>query len=161
MSQIAIHTHIKSRYRARGRESLIKRAALCAIQVGNPSLLRDEGGREMSIVLSDDAHLHELNLAFRGMDKPTDVLSFEGASIAPRYLGDIVISMDRCAEQAQKANARKRSARKSDYTTDDELALLVVHGTLHLLGYDHETNAQDKAIMWSAQKHALQLLKTQ
>lgn len=119
---------------------------------------------EWSISLTDDAELHRLNLQFRDMDKPTDVLSFgserylEGKlkpefkvdpvqTGTPEYLGDIVISMERCTEQA----------RIGGHDTESELALLVVHGTLHLLGYDHNTRTR-KARMWSAQTHALQSL---
>lgn len=109
---------------------------------------------ELSIRLTDDAELHALNAHYRGMDKPTDVLSFGSEAwrdgvrgmntTEVEYLGDIVISMDRCAAQAEAGG----------HAVDEELALLVVHGTLHLLGYDHDTAARKKR-MWQQQAHAL------
>jgi len=104
---------------------------------------------EVVAVISDDAALHDLNARFRGIDAPTDVLSFaddtrgpfaDGSGKFPRYLGDIVISIDRAREQAEAAGA----------TVEQELQLLTVHGVLHLLGYDHAEPAE-KATMWAAQ----------
>jgi probable rRNA maturation factor len=111
---------------------------------------------EVVIVMSDDKALQELNRRFRGIDRPTDVLSFSDdtrgpfaniASGQPYYLGDVVISVERAEAQAQTAEA----------TVLQELQLLVVHGMLHLLGYDHET-PQDKAQMWAAQDAVLERL---
>lgn len=92
---------------------------------------------EVSIVLVDDEEMHELNKHYRGIDKPTDVLSFsqlegETPEIAdmPVVLGDIVISVDTAGKQAEQ---RGRAL-------SDELDLLVVHGMLHLLGYDDQTD---------------------
>ncbi|MDF1514566.1 MAG: rRNA maturation RNase YbeY [Anaerolineae bacterium] len=111
---------------------------------------------EMIVVVTDDAALHELNRRFRSVDAPTDVLSFSndnrGPYVAlggdfPRDLGDVVISLERAQVQAADAGAELNA----------EMQLLVVHGTLHLLGYDHETS-QEKAIMWAAQEQILKLL---
>jgi probable rRNA maturation factor len=124
-------------------------AALAVVAVQTGGLL------EIAVRLTDDAELNKLNAQFRGIDKPTDVLSFGGeawregvctVSGASTYLGDIAISMERCAAQAKKAG----------HTTDAELALLVVHGMLHLLGFDHDT-APRKRRMWVAQRKALGL----
>ena len=87
---------------------------------------------ELSIFLCDDATIHPLNRDYRGKDKPTDVLSFaqrEGdfAFIDDDVLGDVIVSMDTTIRQA---NERKHS-------TQTELRVLLVHGILHLLGYDH------------------------
>ena len=87
---------------------------------------------ELSILLCDDATIHPLNRDYRGKDKPTDVLSFaqrEGdfAFIDDDVLGDVIVSMDTTIRQA---NERKHS-------TQTELRVLLVHGILHLLGYDH------------------------
>jgi probable rRNA maturation factor len=127
---------------------------------------RGAGACEWSVRLSDDAELQRLNQQFRGIDKPTDVLSFGGSGYrdgAPvnkgpdrggfphngaEYFGDIVISMERCAAQAAAGE------HGAGHSVDEELALLTVHGTLHLLGYDHDTNAR-KARMWKAQARAL------
>ena len=94
--------------------------------------LRSEGahGREVSLLLTDDEEIHELNRQWRGKDKPTDVLAFAldeaGESFGP--LGDVIVSVERAGAQAKSRRV----------PLDQELELLVVHGTLHLLGYDHE-----------------------
>lgn len=153
-----LHIRAKALYRTPGRLRLLRNAARAARAQAQP-----QGECEWSIRLTDDAELHVLNRQFRGMDKPTDVLSFGGeryrdgkplggANIptgneGAEYLGDIVISMDRCAAQAEAGG----------HSVNVELALLVVHGTLHLLGYDHGTTAR-KARMWPAQARALQSL---
>lgn len=99
---------------------------------------------DMTIVLTDDRQLHELNLEYLGVDAPTDVLSFPASESDPetgtQYLGDILISIPRAAQQAQAAG----------HPLEAETQLLVVHGTLHLLGYDH-AGAQEKTRMWNAQ----------
>ncbi|MBN2389817.1 MAG: rRNA maturation RNase YbeY [Anaerolineae bacterium] len=111
---------------------------------------------EVVVVISDDAALRDLNARFRGVDAPTDVLSFAddtrgpfagGSGNFPRYLGDIVISIDRAREQAEAAGG----------TLVQELQLLTVHGVLHLLGYDHAESAE-KAAMWAAQSAILTTL---
>lgn len=108
------------------------------------------------VVVTDNDALHDLNRRFRGIDAPTDVLSFANDNRGPytgitagfpRDLGDIVISYDRAQTQAAEVGAGVLQ----------ELQLLVVHGTLHLLGYDHETE-QDKAVMWAAQEKILHIL---
>ncbi len=108
---------------------------------------------DLTIVIDGDERLHELNNEFLGIDAPTDVLSFPSGEEEPDpetgryYLGDIVISYPRAAEQAAA----------SDHPVSAELALLVVHGSLHLLGFDH-AEPEEKALMWSAQKEILQNL---
>jgi probable rRNA maturation factor len=82
---------------------------------------------EITVVLSDDAQLRELNRRFRKLDRTTDVLSFGYSGNERRIDGDLVISMDRMAEQA----------RRYKVTRGRELARLVVHGLLHLVGHDH------------------------
>jgi probable rRNA maturation factor len=106
---------------------------------------------DLTIVLSDDAQLHELNRQWMGTDAPTDVLSFPSDETDPesgnRYLGDILISVQRAAEQAQAAG----------HATEAEVQLLVVHGVLHLVGHDH-AEAGEKAKMWLAQGEILSQL---
>lgn len=103
-------------------------------------------GRDVDICISidDDAVLAELNQKYLGISSPTDVLSFELNENNPEtgnfYLGDILISYDRAKEQAQKAG----------HTTESEIRLLLIHGILHLLGYDHVDETQKKA-MWEKQ----------
>lgn len=95
--------------------------------------------RELSIVLCDDATIHALNRDFRHKDKPTDVLAFalsegEFGDLAGDLLGDVVISVETTLRQAEEAGK----------TPFQELAMLLVHGTLHLLGWDHETAKKDR-----------------
>ena len=103
----------------------------------------------LSIRITDDAEMQDLNLRFRGIDKTTDVLSFGEDFIDPdlesRYLGDVVISYPRAEDQA---NSR-------GHTAAEELQLLVIHGVLHLLGYDHGTGTEKKK-MWSIQGKILE-----
>jgi len=125
-------------------EPLLERAANAVLEHASQPL-----GAELSIVLTDDAHLHELNRDYLGVDAPTDVLSFPASETDPetgaRYLGDILISIPRAQAQADAAG----------HPLDSEVQLLVVHGVLHLLGYDHDA-AEEKARMWKAQAEILE-----
>jgi probable rRNA maturation factor len=85
------------------------------------------GTGEVAIVLGRDALLRRLNRSYRGKDAPTDVLSFSGTR-GSGTLGDIVISVD----------AAERNAAGEGHSLSEELDILVLHGWLHLLGYDHE-----------------------
>ena len=106
---------------------------------------------ELSIILTDDARLHELNLNYLGVDAPTDVLSFPASETDPetggRYIGDILISVPRAEAQAQAAG----------HPLEAEVQLLVVHGVLHLIGHDH-AEAEEKGRMWKAQTEILERL---
>ena len=84
---------------------------------------------EVSLVLAGDRLLHRLNRDFRGKDRPTDVLSFPGDG-GEAGLGDVVISVETAA----------RNARALGRTLAPELDVLALHGFLHVLGYDHETD---------------------
>jgi probable rRNA maturation factor len=127
-------------------EDMLQRAATAALEHESGSL-----GSELSIVLTDNARLHELNLSYLGIDSPTDVLSFPASETDPetgaRYIGDILISIPRAQEQASAAG----------HPLESEVQLLVVHGVLHLLGYDH-VKAEEKASMWKAQAEILERL---
>ncbi len=120
-------------------------------------LLRElgEAGAELSIRLADDAEMAALNGSYRGRPRPTDVLSFsllEGRGTRHRgaLLGDVVIGVEVAARQA-------RAARRS---LDDELARLLVHGALHLLGHDHERPAGARR-MRAAERRLLRALKAE
>jgi probable rRNA maturation factor len=106
---------------------------------------------DLTIVLSNNAQLQNLNREWMGVDAPTDVLSFPSDEIDPesgnRYLGDILVSVQRAAEQAKAAG----------HAVEAEVQLLVIHGVLHLLGYDH-AEAGEKARMWQAQGEILSAL---
>jgi len=103
-----------------------------------------EDGASLALVLSDDTLLQELNLRHREVDAPTDVLSFpaaEGEAFPtaegePLYLGDIVVSVESVARQAAEVGL----------ATGEELAHVILHGLLHLLGYDHE-EPDEEAVM--------------
>jgi rRNA maturation RNase YbeY len=89
---------------------------------------------ELSLALVTDPEIQILNRQYRGKDKPTDVLSFPLADgLQPFLLGDVVISVETAARQAQR---RGHSLR-------EELQILLVHGILHLLGYDHEISRSE------------------
>jgi probable rRNA maturation factor len=106
---------------------------------------------EMSIVITDDEQLHALNLQFRDIDAPTDVLSFPADFTNPdtdaTYLGDILISFPRAEYQASVAGHELMA----------EMQLLVVHGLLHLLGHDH-AEVNEMTIMWNAQRDIIRQL---
>jgi probable rRNA maturation factor len=123
---------------------LIERAAQTA-------LMNQSANGDITVVLTDAARLHELNREYLGVDSPTDVLSFPASETDPetgvRYLGDILISMPRADEQAKAAGHPLKS----------EVQLLVVHGVLHLLGYDH-AEAEEKTKMWKVQAEVLERL---
>ena len=101
---------------------------------------------ECSVLLVDDSAMAELNHAYRGVTGPTDVLAFpmtEGrfSAVSPDLLGDVVISAETAARRARPASGGVRG----------ELALLLVHGILHLVGYDHGT-ATERRRMWQKQR---------
>jgi probable rRNA maturation factor len=96
------------------------------------------GTTELSVVFSDDRRVRELNAAWRGKDRPTNVLSFpafatpgRGAALPP-MLGDIVLAFETAAGEA----------RLEGKTLEHHISHLVLHGLLHLLGYDHEQDAE-------------------
>ncbi len=111
-----------------------------------------EGKVALSVVITDDEAVRELNRQFRDVDAPTDVLAFgsgeEGDFVTapgePAYLGDVVISCPRAVSQAEEYG----------HSINRELALLAVHGVLHLLGYDHVDEAE-RMEMWTRQNEIL------
>ena len=102
---------------------------------------------DLTIVVEDNHSLQELNNQFRGIDAPTDILSFPAGEKDPdtgiRYLGDIIISWEKVQQQAVAQSI------------ECEMRLMVTHGVLHLLGYDHHT-ASEQEEMWSIQNEVLQ-----
>jgi probable rRNA maturation factor len=103
---------------------------------------------EVSIVIDNNAKLQELNNQFLGIDAPTDVLSFPSDEVDPdsgiAYLGDIILSLPKAQAQAEEAG----------HAPEAEIQLLIVHGMLHLLGYDH-AEQDEKQEMWEHQKAIL------
>lgn len=104
---------------------------------------------DISVVIEDDAFIKKYNSNYRGIDSPTDVLSFGSDEIDPethnRYLGDVIISFEKVLSQAISHNVSEKC----------ELLLLITHGILHLLGYDHDT-AINKDKMWLQQSKILE-----
>ena len=111
----------------RQRRRRVSAARLRRVLRGAAAALRVEG--EVALVLSGDRLLHRLNRQYRRKDKPTDVLSFPGDG-AEGAVGDIVISLD----------TAERNARGLGRTLPQELDVLALHGFLHVLGHDHETD---------------------
>lgn len=115
-------------------QALRKAVALALARAGAAPSAR------VDVTLVDDAAIADLNRRYRGVDRPTDVLSFalnEGAADPPparALLGDVVISLERAAAQAAEHG----------HPLERELCFLAVHGTLHLMGYDHQTPRQER-----------------
>ena len=86
--------------------------------------------REIELILTDNTEIAEINREFRNIDKPTDVLSFPSDPFPGAPLGSIVISVDKVHSVAIDLG----------HTEEDEIALLFIHGVLHLLGFDHEVD---------------------
>ena len=110
---------------------------------------------EVSVTLTDDANIHVLNREYRGVDRPTDVLSFalmeseepEIIGGASEVLGDLVISLERVQAQAEEYG----------HSALRELSFLTVHGMLHLLGYDH-MEEDERLEMETEQRHVMEEL---
>ena len=117
---------------------------------------------EVVVTLVDDDEIHKLNMEYRGIDRPTDVLSFamnEGEEFDIQYdeedleeleddaLGDVIISIPRAISQAEEYG----------HSFERELGFLSVHGFLHLMGYDHETE-EDEKVMFAKQEQVLEEL---
>src|SRR3954462_15248252 len=105
---------------------------------------------ELSVLLVGDAEMQCLNRDYRGKDAATDVLAFalregDGAALHPDVLGDVVICLDTAARQARARRA----------TLADEVRVLLAHGVLHLLGYDHERSPRDARAMFRKQRDLL------
>ena len=105
---------------------------------------------EFNIIIVDNTYIHELNRDYRGIDRPTDVITFalednkDFVEVDHRVLGDIYISIDKAVEQAKEYGHDLRR----------EICFLAVHGFLHLLGYDHMTE-EDEKVMFGLQEEIL------
>ena len=110
----------------------------------------------VTLVIVDDERIRQLNRTFRGIDRATDVLSFgvgqDSSFVTPEelppYLGDVIVSYPTAAAQAAEMG----------HSVEEELTLLVVHGCLHLLGYDDSTE-EERRRMWACQEELLQILR--
>jgi len=125
-------------------------------QVAEATLHHEGASGQATLVITDDKGIQALNRDFLGKDAPTDVLAFSaqeeaGAFVAApemgSYLGDVIVSYTRALAQAQERGQQ----------VDQELYLLIVHGFLHLLGYDH-ADEDEQAVMWARQETILSSL---
>lgn len=134
-----VHLQIDEGFQAQNYEGALTEAAQSSLRH-----LKQPENAEITIVLGDDAQIQALNREHLGVDAPTDVLAFPFEGEDPEsegpYLGDLIISQPRAALQAEAAG----------HPIKHELQLLVIHGVLHLLGYDHH-EAEEKEKMWEAQ----------
>ena len=120
-------------------EVALDSSVMRAMELSIETCLERQGlaGSEVSLSIVDDREMHELNLRYRNVDRTTDVLSFpleEERPKEPCLLGDIVVSAPRARQQAGEYG----------HSLLREMNFLVVHGTLHLLGYDHMTPEEDQ-----------------
>ena len=139
---------------------LVKAAAACALEsegISSPCLI--------SVLLTDDEGIHEVNREFRNVDRPTDVLSFPYNELQPGafdpslcdrepeteklLLGDMMISLETCARQGEEFG----------HGFQREVQYLTVHSVLHLLGYDHMDEGPQKRAMREREKRIIQLLE--
>lgn len=109
------------------------------------ALADEQGGFSAALLFTDEAEIRRLNREFRQIDRVTDVLSFPNApEEGDPFIGDIAICVPRALEQAGEIGQ----------TPEREIAFLALHGALHLLGYDHETEADEREML-SMQRHVL------
>ncbi|MBN1369356.1 MAG: rRNA maturation RNase YbeY [Dehalococcoidaceae bacterium] len=127
-------------------ESVVDTTFLEKIAGEAVNFIRPEGNYEFGVVITGDDEMRQLNRVYRGIDKSTDVLSFamgdepedDGTLQFPlsadgvEHLGEVIISYERALEQAQENN----------HPVDKEISVLLIHGVLHLLGYDHEDDSE-------------------
>ena len=130
--------------RQRVNANLLKRAARKILSVsGCPDA-------QLSVLILDDEGIREINREYLNRDKPTNVISFsmqegEGSGIQPDLLGDVVISAETAARDAAEAGL----------PFEHELCFLLLHGILHLLGYDHERGSVEDARRMEAREQEL------
>ncbi len=163
MNRCVVHVRIRRPYRALVPLQRLKAA------IAQTLAAHQRAKAALSLIITDDQTVRRLNLQYRGIDAPTDILSFpyepfpaallEETSAAPEptytdsdeseqdYLGDLMIALP----------YTQRHAVELGHPLEDELVLLVVHGTLHLLGYDHD-NPENQARMWQKQTELLAAL---
>jgi len=109
--------------------------------------------KELSILFTDDTHIAELNRKYRGKDRPTNVLAFpmsdDPGDLESGMLGDVVISVDTAMRESDEAGE----------PLDESIYRLLVHGFLHLLGYDHERSPEDERLMSAEEARLITLIR--
>lgn len=138
---VSVHVQVEEPFLAHVSKDGLKTAAEVTLEA------EGQGTGELAVVVTDDETVRGLNRTYLGVDAPTDVLSFGGEApdfvsppIADEYWGDVVIAYPQAKKQALAAG----------HSITAELSLLVVHGVLHLLGYDH-VRPEDRVVMWERQ----------
>lgn len=122
MMAMKVNLFNQTEYPLDGIETLIKR------------IFKNEKQRlSMQLIFVTQEEIHRLNLAYRTIDKPTDVLSFPNDDPKDRSLGDVFISIEQAVKQAEDYG----------HSVEREIGFLAVHGYLHLLGYDHHTKEEE------------------
>ena len=109
---------------------------LSKTRVRNQKLLKSNG---ITLVFLDSAQMKKINKQFRGKNKPTDVLSF--APVEPGSLGELLFCLD----------VLKKQAKEQGHSLEHEFLYMLIHGVLHLLGYDHELSAKEEKLMFRIQ----------
>ena len=102
--------------------------------------------KTITLVFLDAAEMKKINKQFRGKNKPTDVLSF--AAIEPDSLGELLFCLD----------VLKKQAKDQEHSLENEFLYMLIHGVLHLLGYDHELSAKEEKLMFRIQDELFQSL---
>ena len=137
---------IKSNFRKSINKSSLEKAYKSTL-----TFLNIELSPNVSLYITDDQEMMRYNLEYRGINSSTDVLSFNNEFIdletGEAYLGDVIISFDTAKQQALEYN----------HSIEEELQFLVIHGLLHLFGYNHE-NEIEKKEMWKLQNKILESL---
>lgn len=132
----------------RSRKSHARHAKIVAEAARTTLTLAGAQRAELTVVLTSNTEVRELNRRYAGIDAETDVLAFPSGSADPEtgltYLGDVILAVPVAERQAAAAG----------HSLQDELALLTIHGVLHLLGHDHQDSASRRE-MEAAQRSAL------
>jgi probable rRNA maturation factor len=133
-------------------ETLAKRVEEWALQIMEGLGIDDE---ELSVLLTDDEEISSLNERYLGRKGPTNVLAFPikggpGPQGGPSLLGDVVISVERAQQEAMEAGV----------SWECRLLVLLIHGVLHLVGFDHERGADDEARMQKEQERLMGIIRS-
>ena len=144
MSSYQVEVIVRAPFAGRVSRRWLRDVVVIALEVEN-----QPEGTELTLLVTDDEEIQALNKKYRDTDRPTDVLAFgdseEETFVLPKgfpiYLGDVVVSYPRAVAQAESAR----------HSVKEELALLIIHGCLHLLGYEH-SEEQQRREMWGRQK---------
>lgn len=142
---MAVFLRVRLKRLSKRQDSLARAARTILDMVGEPK-------SELSVELVGDGRMRRLNRVYRGKDRTTDVLAFamrETKSPCRKLLGDVVISVPTATRQAKEAGR----------SLNEEIAALLVHGVLHLCGYDHERNEREAARMRRRERAVLQAME--